>query len=121
MEVYASKAKIGMITPAPGLATEEEFHRMAPEGVAVGTARITLESATPESLSKLADRAVEAARIVATFEPDVIILTCTSGSFIKGTGYDEMIIKRIEEASNVTGLTTSTAVLRALRKIKLSI
>lgn len=118
MEAYASKGKIALITPAPSLSTEIEFHMLAPVGVAIGTTRILLESSTPESLKKIADRAVEAARLAATFEPNVIILACTAGSFINGLGYDEMICKKIKEATGVTGMTTSTAVLQALQKLK---
>lgn len=118
MFVYGSRAGIGLIMPAPGYALEQECHMMAPEGVAVASTRIPLEKATPEFLIKLADYVEEAAKLLATSEPDVIALGCTSGSFIKGVGYDKAVIERIEKATNITGLTTSTAVLSALEKLK---
>ena len=42
---------------------------------------------------------------------------CTSGSFIKGMGWDQECIKRIEKASGSPGLTTSTAVMEALNAL----
>lgn len=118
MAVYGSRASIGLIVPASGYALEMECNKMAPEGVAVATTRIPLEKATPEFLSKIASYVEEAAKLLAMAELDVIVLGCTAGSFIKGVGYDSTIIKIIEEATNITGLTTSTAVISALRKLK---
>lgn len=118
MAVYGSRAKIGLIVPAPGCALEMECNEMAPEGVAIVTTRIPLEKATPEFLIKIASYIDGAARLLAAAEPDVIALGCTAGSFIKGIGYDKSIIKSIEEATNITGLTTSTAVLGALTKLR---
>lgn len=118
MATYGYRSKIGVISPATGFTVDEEFHIMAPEGVAIGVTRIPLENATPESLARLNDYIEEAAKLIATAEPDIIVLTCTSGSFIKGLGYDKAIIKKIEKTTNIAGLTTSTAVLDALTKMK---
>lgn len=49
---------------------------------------------------------------------DLIVFGCTSGSFIKGIGWDQECIKRIETASGSPGLTTSTAVMEALKALE---
>ena len=84
MLVYGSRAKIGIMCPAPGHATEVESHIMAPEGVAVATARLHLEQSTPESCIRLADYVEEAARLLAATEPDVIIFSCTTNLSLVG-------------------------------------
>ena len=51
---------------------------------------------------------------------DVILFGCTSGSCIKGYGFDKECIERIERASGWPGLTTSTAVLEAFQALGLN-
>ena len=44
-----------------------------------------------------------------------ILYGCTSGSLIKGLGWDREIIKMIDDAVGIPSTTTSTAVIRASR------
>ncbi len=114
---YGWRGKIGLIFPAPGAAPEYEFNKHKPEGVAIYTQRVLFERVTPEGLGDLGDRVVEAARLLSWAEPDVIVFCCTTGSLIKGYGYDQELIARIEEASGTKALTTTTAVVQALRAL----
>lgn len=50
---------------------------------------------------------------------DVVLFGCTSGSCIKGFGFDKECIERIERACGWKGLTTSTAVLEAYQALGL--
>lgn len=52
---YGWRGKIGLSYPAPGTAAEVEFHRMAPEGVAVLTTRMPLEKVDAGTLGKMGD------------------------------------------------------------------
>lgn len=114
---YGWRAKIGLITPANGTANEEEFHRYAPEGVSTLTQRILLETVDVTGLSALADRAVEGARILASAGPDLLVFGCTTGSLIKGLGYDRELTDRIQQASGIKTITTSTALVEALKAV----
>lgn len=116
--LYGGRGKIGVICPAPGVSTETEFHRVAPEGVAILTTRMPLEFSTPEELSKLADYAEEASSLLAQGKPDLIVFSCTAGSFVKGIGYDKEIINRIESHVGIPATTTSTAVIDSLNALK---
>jgi len=116
--LYGWRGKIGLITPAPGDSTEAEFHKMVPEGVSVLTTRMSLEIATPEEEIKMVDYAVEAASLLAQGKPDLIVFSCTAGSFIKGIGYDKEIINRIESRVSIPATTTSTAVIDALTALR---
>ena len=113
--LYGWRGKIGLIYPSGGTAGEVEFHRMAPEGVAVCTTRMLLEGPTPEGLEKMASYTEEAASLLARAEPDVITFGCTTGSLLKGVGYDKEIIRRIETCTGIPALTTSTAVVESLK------
>ena len=60
--------------------------------------------------------------MLASIPVDVVLLGCTSGSLIEGPGYNQKIISLIEKASKgIPGLTTSTAVLQALRTLALGL
>jgi len=114
---YGWRKKIGLIFPSTGNAPEVEFHRFAPEGVAVSTQHVLFERVDPQGLSDLGERVEEAAKVLATGEPDLLVFACTTGSLIKGLGYDKEIINRIEQASGVRAITTTTAVVEALKKL----
>ena len=113
--LYGWRAKIGVITPANGTAMEMDFHRYAPEGVATMTQRILFEKVDKDGLSALAERSVEAAKIIATAKPDLLLFGCTTGSLINGPGYDLELVEMIEKASGIPTITTSTGVNEALK------
>lgn len=114
---YGWRAKIGLITPANGTANEMDLHRYAPEGVATMTQRILFEKVDVNGLSALAERAVEGAKILSTADPDILVFGCTTGSLIKGYGYDQELTDRIQQASGIKTITTSTALIEALKAL----
>ena len=114
---YGWRKKIGLIFPSTGYAPEVEFHRFAPTGVAVSTQHVLFERVTPDGLQEMGNRVDEAAKILATGKPDLLVFACTTGSLIKGIGYDKEIIDRMEQASGIPSITTTTAVVEALRAL----
>ncbi len=118
MTDYSWRGKIGIITPAGGAATEHEFHRVVPDGVAVLTTRMPFRGPTVEELLRLSGYAEDAAVLLAQSRPDLIVFSCTAGSFVKGLGHDKEIIKLIENRVHIPAITTSTAVIEALNALK---
>ena len=113
------RARIGIIKPAAGYADIAGFHQLAPEGVAL-TATVVSNphtQPTPAQLARLGEHVADAAKILAPAKPDVIIFNCTSGSFIKGFGYDQELIKKIKDATGIPATTTTTAVMEAFRAL----
>ena len=96
---------------------EPEFYAMAPEGIITVTTRIKLGDVNAENVRKLADQVEHAAAMLDEACADVIVLGCTSGSFICGEAYDQDIIRKIRSVSrpSVKATTTATAVLQAIR------
>jgi maleate isomerase len=112
---YGTRGIIGVINISSTVNLEPEFTAMAPEGVAVLTARVPLPRTTPEELMKLSINAKDAAKQLASAKPDIIVFACTSGSFINGAGYDKEVTSLLEEVSGgIPVITTSTALLAAL-------
>ena len=114
---YGWRGRIGLIYPAPGLAGDVEFHKMSPDGVAVITTRMPLDDVTPEGLIKMAEDVEEDAALLAKAKVDVIVFGCTSGSLVKGLGYDKEIIRRIESKVGIPTVTTSTAVIESFKAL----
>jgi len=113
------RARIGALLVAPDTTPEIEFIKMVPKGVSVHFTRMRFEGAVNvETLSRLANEAESAARLLAELKPDVIAFCCTSGSFVKGVGYDKEIIDKIERATGTRATTTTTAVVNALKTLK---
>lgn len=113
---YSQRARIGIITPL-GETVEHAFNKYAPEGVAFVCTGLTFPGPTPEGLVYLSDQVEEAATKYKKGHHDVILFGCTSGSLIKGYGFDKEMIQRIERASGCQGLTTSKAVLEAFQAL----
>lgn len=121
---YGWKARIGLIMPSTGSASERDFHKWAPEGVEICTTRVLFEKVDHDGLIEMGNRVEQAAKLISTSDLDIIVFACTTGSLIKGLGYDEELTTRIQCAANVPAITTSGALLQALRTIgskKLSI
>lgn len=114
---YGWRGKIGLVFPQTGSAPEHEYHKYLPEGVDLFTTRILFEKVDPEGLVEMGNRVAKGARLIATAGLDLIIFPCTTGSLIKGYGYDMELTRQIEEASGVKALTTTTAVIRALKAV----
>jgi maleate isomerase len=128
--------RVGLIVPSTNTVCEVDFHRLAPEGVSIHTGRMMilgdingpLDWKKPmnwdEIHQRMHEKCEEVAREVATARVDVMVFGCTSGSFIKGPGFDRQLSQKIEEAvlplcGRIPVITTSTAVLEAFRELKM--
>lgn len=116
--MYSWRAKIGVIAPLDDK-VEYAFNKYAPDGVSFNCTRLSFPGPTPEGLIYLSDQLENAARMYRSQEHDVVLFGCTSGSCIKGYGFDKECIERIERACGWPGLTTSTAVLEAYQALGL--
>lgn len=88
------------------------------EGVSFDSTRLWFPGPTPEGLVFLSDQLEEAAKMYRKSPHDVILFGCTSGSCIKGYGFDKECIERIERAS---GCPASRRAPRCSRPLKRSV
>ena len=116
--MYGWRARIGILVPASDTTCENEFRKMAPEGVSIHVSRMAFPGTnTPEALSRLIDEAEKAAKLLIPAFVNAIAFCCTSGSFIKGPGYDQEIIRRIKRVFPGTVTTTTTSVIEAFKAL----
>ena len=117
------RGRIGLLVPSTNFTVEVEFGRAVPEGVSVHTARCVLRENVQTAAEKvqavinMGKDVIKAAKEVADIKPKVITWACTSGSFLKGVGYDQELIQGVEKETGIKTLTTSTAVVNALKEL----
>ena len=118
--MYGWRGRIGIIVPSTNTTCEEEFRQIAPQGISIHTSRVynpevKSEEEKEATMMRMNQEVERAAREVAGVEPDVILYACTTGSFLKGPGYDLEVEKKISSTTGVRALTTTTAVVEALK------
>jgi maleate isomerase len=118
--MYGWKGRIGVLLPSRNTTLEPEFHRLMPEGVSTHAERMVLKEASPAALKDMEKEVYRAALMILAVNPGVIVVGCTSGSFIGGFGYDQKLTKKIESQTKVKAITTSTAVVQALKLLKIT-
>jgi len=109
--------KVGLILPSVNCITEPEFYSVSPPGISFHSARILLTETTPEALIRMEEDLESAAKLLATVQPHAVAYACTSGSFVKGLGWDKVIMEKIQSITGCPAITTSTAMVQALQKL----
>ena len=111
--------RFGVLAPPGNIALERELPRLLPQGVTMNHNRLSRPGSgiTSESLLAMADSIDRAVHDLSQAYPEIILYGCTSGSFLAGIGHEAEIADRIAELSNIPSITTSTAVIAALRAV----
>lgn len=109
------RLRIGLILPSSNTTMEPEFYCHVPRGVTVHTSRMFLIDSIPAELEAMSNEAERCAELLKTAEVGVIVYGCTSGSFLRGKGFDQDLEARIEKVAGVPAVTTSRAVIKALQ------
>ena len=109
--------RIGLLVPSSNTTMEPDFYAMAPMGVTVHTARMRLSKVTPEALIRMAEDTERAAGLLADAGVDIIVYGCTTGSLVGGVEWEEGLVGRIEEETGIPAVSTSSAVVEALRSL----
>ena len=107
--------RLGLIIPSSNTTMETEFRKMLPEGFSVHAARVRLKLATVEELAKMEEEVENEAAKLADADVKVIGYGCTSGSFFRGLGHDKLIEEKIRKSSGRPAVSTSGAVISALK------
>lgn len=114
--------RVGLLIPCSNTTMEEEFNRvLLPKNITVHAARLMRSTTdlTIETLSEMESSIEDALSLLAMIDPDVVIFGCTSASLFLGHGWDTKIIERMKKLTNATVTTTSTCVIKALKRLDL--
>ncbi|WP_457750956.1 maleate cis-trans isomerase family protein [Thermococcus sp.] len=113
--MYGWRGRLGLIVPSSNTTMEMELHDYLPNGVSLHTSRMPLQNVREDELLKMSALAVESARLLKDADVELIIYGCTSGSFIGGENFEKELEAKIEDEVNVPVVSTSTAVVEALK------
>lgn len=120
--MYGARARLGLVVPSTNTTAEPEIGRMLPPGVAAYAARV-LQVETEDPAEKAAtvlamrselDRAVGE---LTGLGPAAIGFACTAASFLTGAADDRETCARLSGRAGRPVLTTSRAVVLALRAL----
>jgi maleate isomerase len=116
------RAKLGILVPSSNTTMEPELCDLLPRGcgISIHSSRIKITEDTEEQIKNLINYVKDAADLLKDADVDIIAFGCTGGSFIGGLGYDERIIKLINDTAKVPATTTSTSVIKALKELGIS-
>jgi maleate isomerase len=124
--MYGWRARLGILVPSKIISVEPEFQLMMPEGVSCHYHRYPFHGGKNneedvQQLKEAAEFVGDAAEIITHVSPSVVVMTGTAISFIGGYGYDQMLIKKMKERNgNLPTTTTSTSVIEAFRKLRIT-
>lgn len=107
--------------PSSCLVFEQDFARITRDldGVIGVPARLLITDCDAQGLESMNAHVDLAVRQLETADPDVVVYMCTSGSFMNGNAGDLAIRRRLTELTGRRSMTTSSAVLAALRALDL--
>lgn len=117
--MYGWKGRIALLVPARNTTMEPEFYKMAPEGITIHTARMFLKDVSASSLIQMEKEMYRATSLIKDLNPDIIVVGCTSGGFIKGKEYNSRIIEKIKKLAKTQAISTATAVIEALKLMEI--
>ncbi|WP_018004432.1 maleate cis-trans isomerase family protein [Cupriavidus neocaledonicus] len=110
---FGYQARIGHLYPSGGLC-DFEVQLMAPAGVQFVTTRMPFSRTSLESDKAVVADVESHAALLATAEVSLIAMNCTAASMAVGA---QAINQRIFDATGIPSITTTDAILAALRAI----
>lgn len=112
--------RLGIIVPSGNTLLETEFCDLPINGVSFHFTRVVNYLDTEEELAAMTDQAPNAAELLSHAKVQAIAFSCTGGSFLYGKDYDLKLINKMASRVTVPCITTSTAVIKGLRKMKIN-
>ncbi len=110
--------RLGVIVPSSNTTVECEFTNiLRGSNVSVHFTRIHLNDVTVKDLADMEAGTQSAAELLSDADVNAVVFACTSGSLIKGVGYDRQIEQKITKAAKCPAVTTSGAVVEALKTL----
>jgi len=130
---YGWRGRVGLLVPSVNTVVEPEFARLMPPGISVHAARLRNQRNDLRDGLGMLDHLERAADELGSARVDVLVLACTTASFIRGRAGEQELCARILRAAAAAlgrqgtaggvpwpaAVTTSGAVVGALQKLGL--
>src|SRR5690554_1136384 len=116
-----SPKRIGILIPSTNITVEADFQRVLGDEISVHSERLHIPDGTMTAafLDEMNRGLEEKVKRLAAARVDVIAYACTSGSFYRGSAWDEQVSQIVQENAGVPCVTTSTAISKAFTALGL--
>lgn len=116
--MYGWRARLGRIAPSAATTAEQEWAMASPPGVITVCARTYIEEVKVENLERMIEQVERATKEIASARVDVIAQCGTPGVFIKGFGFDNELIARMQQVTSIPCTTMASSVVKALKRLE---
>ena len=123
-DVLGHRLVMGVLVPSTNTVVEPEYHRMAPDGVTVHTARMYIgdpdtgsDSAFDRLMEQVHAALATAIRDVVTCRPARVCMGMTAVTFVGGVAGDRAVAAEMERLGGVPATTGPAAVTAALERL----
>lgn len=114
-----STKRVAVLIPSSNTSVEAELGRALPVSVSLHSSRLNhFSGVDPDAVEVMVQDIERASLLVATAGVDLIFVCATVPSLYYGEGFDRQIAQRIESITGIPATTTSSAMLAALRELK---
>lgn len=103
--------------PATAIEGAEEWRSVAPVGVAFADARTIVRRVDNDGLKEMMSQVLEASRQLATAKVDLIVQCGAPGTFLRGPGHDEQVVKEIEAETGIKAITMMQGMMEGLKAL----
>jgi arylmalonate decarboxylase len=107
-----------MIMLSGGPVSLEEYRMALPAGVSLVNTRLFIDEVSPEGVERMLSQIERGAREIAVMKPDCVVFCGTPAGFVKGHAFNQQLIGLIREVSGLPSTTIASAVVDALRHLK---
>ena len=107
--------KVGVLIPAPNIATEPELARHLSDEYSVHTSRMHWTRGGEEAM--LDEYLPLSVRDLAAMQPDVVVFACTTGGAVRGTEYEKNLVQWISEQTSAPAISVMAESMRSLKDL----
>lgn len=111
--MYGWRGRIGLIVPGNNTVIEPDFYQYVPDGVAIYTAAMDVEGGTEDGFEGQEQKIEQSGELLTAVDPDVAVYGVTTGSLVKGVGYEDKIESLLSNAADAPAIATAASVKRA--------
>lgn len=113
--MYHWRRKLGLMVTSSDLTSEYEYSEHLPDGITLSSSRMMLPdgAATVESLESMTEDIDRCAKLLASADVDLIAYSCTTGSLIRGPGFEREVEQRISDIAEIPAVATAASIQRA--------
>lgn len=108
--------RVAVVVPTTDTGVELELPDLLDGRASLHVGRAELEQVSLAGLAAMESRLLEQAAGLATIRPDLLLLGCTSASFVRGRDGEQELVDHLREAAGAPVLTAARAMVAQLRR-----